>query len=205
MLEPKRKNGTEIAATYAFQAHSRFANKYEVKYLAMKNKTTSKAFGAHGRASTQPHNLQFQLRPFAEKHPETLAAGFDAYFKIAPSNGFNPKIFSYVPMNCNVHDPWVSYKMVMLWLMGTYNSIDCYRDLTYHDADHSWSFGLNYTRSLMENRTVPGIDLLITCDLKVCGNVEGNSCSRLIEACGYSQGAHRPEGARPTVPSLKPY
>ena len=222
LLEPdlyeNQETRNQIAAKYSFTHSTKFADKYKVTYLSIKNESVSNIYNAHGRTEYQPNNLQLSMVPLNDTEDgqgilvqQAKEKGFDIFIKITPINGFNLNLMSFYPISCSIRDPWLTNKNIQLWRMGGYNTKDCYTDIEYVEPDvinqlevPYWTFGLNYTK-LLGPETTPK-DSVISCEVKLCGNIKNNQCSQMIENCGYKRGEGVKNGFKlmPTEPSLRP-
>ena len=123
------------------------------------------------------------------------------YAEIVPSNGFNNKLLTSLPENCFIRD-LKSHKNIRLWSMKKLSSKNkpiCYEGIAYNIEDNSWTFTVDFMRvagSVNFHKS-----FVLYCDVRVCGNLEGNYCGRVVEDCGYDGGRAR-EVVVPTVPMV---
>ena len=196
---------SQFAASYNFQFNSDFYDKFKVILNLRMQEMTCSHYNNRGFPKQVPHNLQFQLEELfdrKDKKHEFLKNDID--IRLSPSNGFNSNLLKFIPQACFVRDPWQNKKL-RLWQMGKYDNVDCFKGVEYNENNNSWRFGLNFTKIMESKRLITHKEFVISCEVMVCGNLSGNTCSKVIEGCGYGLNGPEVSGAVPTENTVLPY
>ena len=190
---------TEIAASYAFEFSAHFGDRYKIIYDSGKRESIPYLFNERGFPRKVLNNIQFEIEETDDIEMKKQF-GLDATLKILPTNGFNNHVTLFTAEECFLRDPWTE-KKVKLWAIGKYDRTDCFKEVMFDRGTNYWKFGLNFTRVL--GYQTKHRDYVVSCAIRLCGNVPGNQCGEILEKCGYS-GSGPSNFVVPTEPVVIP-
>lgn len=180
--------------TFEISPNSSYYEDYILDWETASEKTSQLVINTQtGETLVQPNNLQFKFFTFESKHYKTQTystkeiarPGETTFVSIAPTNGFYSGKMLTIPETCFLKD-LESNQFIQLWDLGKDVENYCVSDLTYQDQTGSWHFPINFSQLLGTSTNEDNFSL--TCNLRVCSNIAGNECGRIIKNCGYKQG-----------------
>ena len=181
-------------SVFKFEPKSQYYEDYILDWDIPTEKSRQLVMDLDGTTKIQPNNLQFNYFTYEENTfktrtystKEIAAPGKSTFIKIEPTNGFYASKVLTAPELCFLKDLDTN-DVVQLWdLQQSDEDHECVEDLKYIDQEGSWEMEINFAKSLgLQDPNVNPDRFALTCNMRVCANVAGNACGRIIKNCGY--------------------
>ena len=164
-----------ILEHYEFNPHPTYSENHIIHYDTDTGSVDEIQISSNGHEiDTSSASLHFVFSPhnIIDKTVDTQSR-----IRIEPINGFNAEKFINVPELCMISDDSTGESKI-LWDMSGHTV--CQKNLTYEKVTGAWNFDVNFIKDFGFGKHAS-----ITCNIRVCGNVEGNDCQKYINDCNY--------------------
>lgn len=188
-----------VISRYELFPHTAYFEDYINDWHVPSGQTSQIVVDANGHAGIVPDNLQWSYMTFTDESFTTKtftskmpgAPGQYTYWEICPVNGFTPGSMVVVPEMCFLKDLDTN-EMALLWDMQA-QDYHCVSNLLYKPATGIWQLPSNFYKIM--NKAVPSDpndgqlhnNFMVTCNMRVCGNIVGNPCQARIDSCDYQE------------------
>lgn len=188
----------DIQSQYHLQVQSNFREDYIVKLDTAKTKVVQLALdNSHSDNNKNlmyiKNNLQFDIETYSDpaytiknRNKIIHKNNQDTYLQITPINGFDTREMINLPELCTIHNQRTN-EVKTLWEMArepSHDSDTCVNNLVHDKKLGTWRFKLNLSSYYHNTQTLDD-EYVLTCNIRVCHNVQGNECHRQMNQCGY--------------------
>jgi len=185
-----RESDNVHLASYHLQPHTNYKEDYIIDFESQSGLSSQVAINKFGDFESIKDNLQFSFNTFTNdlytvKNPNAeinlnyKEKSLETFMEITPSNGYTLEHMLTIPEVCTMTD-LTNNDQLILWDM---NEKACVKRLKFEEATGAWRFALNFNDLV----SAPSEKIVVSCNIHVCNNEAGNSCSDKIMACEYDQ------------------